>query len=246
MNYIEEIKKCFLELKDKDKFYIQIPNLLTLSRVFLAIPIDILIFKGNLLWGVILSSGLFITDFFDGRLARKFNCESEFGALLDALCDKVMVLLLVIPMIESSKVLVVNFLLELGISLVNVKSKLEGNNPHSSIMGKIKTWGLFITLGLSLCNMMVSVSSLVQIFGIVTSLLQVVALGGYIDNYRKDKNLKKIQELAKQDITLKGNINDRRNEVKREYGYRVIKKEEYFDALGDVKGKRKIRKIDNN
>lgn len=243
MNYIEEIKKCFLELKDKDKFYRQIPNLLTLSRVFLAIPIDILIFKGNLLWGVILSSGLFITDFLDGKLARKFNCESEFGGLLDAISDKIMVLLLVIPMLGSSKVLVVNFLLELGISLVNIKSKLEGNNPRSSIVGKIKTWGLFITLGLSLFNMMVSVSSLVKIFGIVTLILQSVTLGGYINSYKKDKELRNINELTKEDITLKS---DNLKEVKKEYGYRIVKKEEYLDVLGKSVGKRRVRKIDNN
>ncbi len=72
-----------------------IANFITLIRLVVAIAILILYFSNskNWFWRCI---GLFalgsITDLFDGYVARKFNCVSDFGKLLDPLCDKSMML----------------------------------------------------------------------------------------------------------------------------------------------------------
>ena len=74
----------------------RIINGLTISRIVLGLPIIISLRNGNndIFIFLILIAGL--TDFLDGYIARKYNHESVFGAKLDPLADKI---LLVGPMI---------------------------------------------------------------------------------------------------------------------------------------------------
>ena len=71
-------------------------NGLTISRILLGLPIIISLKSGNnyIFIFLILTAGL--TDFLDGYFARKYNHKSVFGAKLDPLADKI---LLVGPMI---------------------------------------------------------------------------------------------------------------------------------------------------
>ena len=71
-------------------------NGLTISRIFLGLPIIISLKNGNneISIFLILIGGL--TDFLDGYLARKYDHKSAFGAKLDPLADKI---LLIGPMI---------------------------------------------------------------------------------------------------------------------------------------------------
>jgi CDP-diacylglycerol--glycerol-3-phosphate 3-phosphatidyltransferase len=69
-----------------------LPNLLTLSRLFLIVPVILLLAHGGTgaAWWAL---GLFllasITDFFDGWVARRLDCASNLGLFLDPLADKV-------------------------------------------------------------------------------------------------------------------------------------------------------------
>lgn len=68
-----------------------IPNILTYARV-LAIPLFITAFV--LGWGfiaVVLFMFASCTDFFDGYLARKWNVETKYGAMIDQISDKLLV-----------------------------------------------------------------------------------------------------------------------------------------------------------
>ena len=55
----------------------QIPNIITIIRILLAIPIYISIYQGYELIALILFSIAGISDWFDGFLARKFNWSSN-------------------------------------------------------------------------------------------------------------------------------------------------------------------------
>ncbi len=65
-----------------------IPNLLSVIRIAL-IPVFAMLFNdGNYLWAVIVLAISGLTDFFDGKIARKFNQISALGKLLDPIADK--------------------------------------------------------------------------------------------------------------------------------------------------------------
>ncbi len=71
-----------------------LPNLLTLSRI-LAIPLVVATFYMPMPLGPWVGCAIFsaagITDWLDGKLARAWQQQSEFGGLLDPIADKVLV-----------------------------------------------------------------------------------------------------------------------------------------------------------
>lgn len=70
-------------------------NLLTISRIFLALIIFILIsFFGNYSISIMLFFIAGISDYFDGFLARKFNAQSSLGEILDPIADKILIVFL--------------------------------------------------------------------------------------------------------------------------------------------------------
>lgn len=80
-----------------------LPNILTLSRLGFAFVIMILL-TSNLPFSKTASLVLFvvagITDYLDGYLARKLDIESAFGKLMDPLTDKVMVCAVYVSFVE--------------------------------------------------------------------------------------------------------------------------------------------------
>ena len=143
--YMGEFKKCFEDLKHKDTFYKQIPNLLTASRAVGMIPVNILFLTGNMVSGMVLLGLLLSTD---GKIARKYGIVSKFGADLDAVCDKIMAIGLMLPLLFDMPLLIFNGLLEVIIASFNVMGRLEGIDTKTLFSGKVKTWFLSLTLAL--------------------------------------------------------------------------------------------------
>ncbi len=81
-----------------------LPNILTLSRILCAPLLFYLIVESyhhqhdNTVWTwiVLIMLYSFITDYFDGLLARKLNAKSHFGAMLDPVADKIVVIVMLI------------------------------------------------------------------------------------------------------------------------------------------------------
>ena len=65
-----------------------IPNLLSLIRILLVPVFAVLFNDGQYGWAVFVLAVSGLTDFFDGKIARKFNQISNLGKLLDPIADK--------------------------------------------------------------------------------------------------------------------------------------------------------------
>jgi len=81
------------------------PTILTITRILL-LPVILAVFYIEAPWARPLSCAIFlvaaITDWLDGHLARKWNIESEFGAFLDPVADKLMVATVLILIVEDA------------------------------------------------------------------------------------------------------------------------------------------------
>ena len=189
---IVEFKNDFFnQIKDIKKGNIkrQIPNMLTFSRALAPFIIVPTILLGRIDIAIIELIFFAITDFLDGKLARKFNCVTNFGVKLDAVCDKIFAFGIMAPAIIKYPVLIINFILELCISYINILSESKNNHPKSNMLGKIKTTFLSITLVLSyipeIPNIYVLLSS------IITSMLQIGAFVKYKECDMDKDNQKK-------------------------------------------------------
>ncbi|QDY69696.1 CDP-diacylglycerol--glycerol-3-phosphate 3-phosphatidyltransferase [Qingshengfaniella alkalisoli] len=84
-----------------------LPNILTVARL-IAAPLVLLVFVAVptplSYW---LALGLFVlasvTDWVDGYIARKYKLESRFGAMLDPIADKAMVMLTIVVVLGASR-----------------------------------------------------------------------------------------------------------------------------------------------
>jgi len=82
-----------------------LPNILTMSRLFMALLLMVLLTLGfpyskSIALMVFAIAGL--TDFLDGYIARKYKMVTSFGQLMDPLTDKVMVCAVFVGLVEIS------------------------------------------------------------------------------------------------------------------------------------------------
>jgi len=81
-------------------------NVLTLSRIFFVIPITVLTLLGESYYipALVIFVIAAMTDMFDGMAARKSNQVSDFGKIMDQVCDKILINSIFILFIAISKV----------------------------------------------------------------------------------------------------------------------------------------------
>ena len=66
------------------------PNMLSMLRLVLILPVVwLIVTEGPLFWIMIIVVLAIATDYFDGRIARWSNSESEWGKVLDPMADKI-------------------------------------------------------------------------------------------------------------------------------------------------------------
>jgi len=75
-----------------------IPNLLSVSRILLAIII--LLFLSNPKIALVIFLIAALTDVLDGYLARKWNQETKLGQILDPIADKILVIMVLIALLR--------------------------------------------------------------------------------------------------------------------------------------------------
>ncbi len=197
-------KKMFKEFFHKKTNKKQRANMWTFSRLissFLTVICSILSIILSIpglfiLSGVITAFGA-ITDFFDGRSARKYNSSSDYGKLLDQVTDKVFSIMISINLALFNPLYLIIFIGEGVISIINIyyKSKYTDLKINSTKIGKIKQFPLFISLALGFLSPINNIyKCIANISVIITFIVQIVVALSYI--IENNKLIKKLNKTA--------------------------------------------------
>jgi len=138
--------------------------------------------------GYILATGLTIggtlTDFMDGKSARKHNSNSEFGKKLDILADKVFAFMIGISLSLINPLFLFNILGEALISFSNIYYQAKYNNieSNSSFIGKVKQWPLSVSFILGYLSIFLpQISIITSVFIFTTFIFQLVVFKDYLN-----------------------------------------------------------------
>lgn len=130
--------------------FLTIPNVISLARIYLTIPIIVLIWlEGKYyLSSLILVAIACVTDAIDGIVARSFGQVSDWGKILDPLGDKILSTALAITFFRMDVVsfifAVVVVLRDLLISIFSTRIARNYSFIHQpTMLGKITTFSLF-------------------------------------------------------------------------------------------------------
>jgi CDP-diacylglycerol--glycerol-3-phosphate 3-phosphatidyltransferase len=142
-----------------------LPNILSVSRILLLIPIITFFVNGFFILSVLTFVIASITDYLDGYFARKKNLVSDLGAFLDLLADKIFVSIILIWMtfnFDSLIILISSILIisrEISISYLRLFIISKSKNiaeVKSDLLGKYKTTFQMIALGFILISPLTS------------------------------------------------------------------------------------------
>ena len=126
-----------------------IPNLLSISRLLLLPLILFFLAKKLYLSSLVFIAISWVTDAFDGYLARKLNCVSDFGKILDHLVDKIWVGSILVALVMTRNldfkivlaIILRDLLITAGFIFLMKKRNIVSK---SSVLGKIT--GFFFAL----------------------------------------------------------------------------------------------------
>jgi cardiolipin synthase len=129
------------------KFTLNIPNLLSLSRIVLIPVLIYLLYTKSWMMVLILFAIASFTDLLDGWSARKLNQESEFGIFIDPLADKFLVIsVLAALMVLDPYLKIFDFWMivvivgrDVLITFMRYLAMRRGEILHTSKFGKVKT-----------------------------------------------------------------------------------------------------------
>ncbi|MCH6257294.1 CDP-diacylglycerol--glycerol-3-phosphate 3-phosphatidyltransferase [Puniceicoccaceae bacterium K14] len=131
-----------------------LPNILTLARIPMMFII-VYLMRADFQWAAMAAFWAFvfagITDWADGYFARKMNLVSNFGILMDALTDKILMLGLMIALVEIERVHIFLVLLILGrefmITGMRLVAATKGVVVSAESSGKQKTVTQILAVG---------------------------------------------------------------------------------------------------
>ena len=174
--------------KNLKNLALNIPNLLSISRLFLVFPLILFLEINRPFYVFILIIIGGLTDYFDGLIARKYNLKTRLGAILDPLSDKVFYLIPLIFLCKNNLIPFWSLTLILFRELIisSLRNSTKDGLPASQL-GKFKTFFFFISVMTFFTPLKISLlNNLALIFYWLGFFLTFVTLLGYL---RIKKNL---------------------------------------------------------
>ena len=208
----EQLKVLFANWKT-------VPNLLSFLRILMVPAFAVLFMNGYYGWSVFILALSGLSDFFDGKIARRFNQISELGKILDPVADKltqitIAVVLLITfrksqdPTIHAFSLVFIVFLLKEAVMVLGgLAMIILGLKPGAAEMpGKIATFAFYVIMigiiafgpDIGIFGKYFTIPTPVMIVLVcIAAILTLVAFCGYMPGVRqqlKDKKAKKLNE----------------------------------------------------
>lgn len=174
------------------RYFIFIPNLLSLIRIGLVYPILNNIFLGNFEVSIILFVIAALTDALDGFLARKMDWQTDLGVILDPVADKVLLsgtififwLNELIPFYIFIIFIARDIMILLGAAIQ--MSVIESNTPLPNYLGKLTTGTQIVYIGIIFLKEIFKFNFSLYALDILIILISVISLFVYAYNWFKD------------------------------------------------------------
>lgn len=126
-------------------------NKITVLRIILVPVFMVLLYLGQTYWALVVYIIACVSDFVDGKIARKYNQITDFGKFMDPLADKMLVLAAMCYFVEDGLipgwVVAVVLLREFGVSGLRLLAVEQGIVIAAAWSGKIKTGVTMVALG---------------------------------------------------------------------------------------------------
>lgn len=186
--------------------------------------------------GAVAASGA-LTDYLDGKSARKHNSSSDFGKILDQATDKFFAGVIGINLLFLNFNYIYTLLLEGIIAATNITYKLidKDMSINSTMVGKVKEWPLFVSLALGFLAPISPTMAIISNCSIaLTSLFQIGTIASYIKSNTEE--LKKLKESKETETNVELEETDNSNEKEK-----VLEKDEKNTRTKQCEELKKLR-----
>ena len=174
------------------KYFIFIPNLLSIIRIALVYPILNNIYLGNFKISVIFFLVASLTDALDGFLARKMQWQTDLGQILDPVADKLLLsgtifilwlnnfipFYIFIIFITRDAAILIGAAIQMSI--------IESDTPAPNLLGKLTTSLQIIYISLIFLNEIFELNLEFNFLDILIIFVTVLSLCVYAFNWYKD------------------------------------------------------------
>ena len=174
------------------KYFIFIPNLLTIVRIALVYPILNNIYLGNFEISIIYFIVASITDGLDGFIARKMNWQTELGTLLDPVADKILlsgsIFILWLNQYIPFYIFVIFFSRDVAILLVAAirMTIIESDTPTPNFLGKLTTTLQIIYIAIIFLKEIIDIDFGLLPLDVFIILVTILSLVVYTYNWVRD------------------------------------------------------------
>ena len=174
------------------KYFIFIPNLLTLVRIALVYPILNNIYLGNFEISIIYFVVASVTDGLDGFIARKMNWQTELGTLLDPVADKILlsgsIFILWLNQYIPFYIFVIFFSRDVAILLGAAirMTVIEFDTPTPNFLGKLTTTLQIIYIAIIFLKEIIELNLGLFPLDILIILVTILSLAVYTYNWVRD------------------------------------------------------------
>ena len=174
------------------KYFIFIPNLLSIVRIGLVYPILNNIYLNNFQLSIVFFIVAAITDALDGFLARKMNWQTDLGTILDPIADKLLLSGTIFILWLTEFIPFYIFIIFIGrdaVILLGAAVQMtlnELDTPMPNLLGKLTTSLQIIYIAVVFLKEIFNLEFAISILDIIIIVITITSLIVYALNWYKD------------------------------------------------------------